>query len=104
MAIKGFKDFERQLTRLQRKVKSLDGTHSVPVADLLKPDFVSANSNFPTFDAMMLTSPIKITCVEDFEREEWNAFIVANTRFSSWTEMVGQAGEQWLSQQLFKDV
>lgn len=104
MSIKGFKELERHLTRLQRRAKSLEGTRNVRVEDLFQLDFVTANSNFATFDEMLAASPIKISSVEDFECEEWNAFIVANTRFSSWEEMIGQAGEQWISRQLFKGV
>ncbi len=103
MKIKGLDQVTRKLKDLQRRAQNLDGTHSVPVSELLAPSFMQRYTNFATFDAMLAASGFKAETKDEFEAipdDKWDAFIVSATRFSDWQSMLTKAGEEWAKKQL----
>jgi hypothetical protein len=93
------------LHKLQRRAKELDGTHQVPVAELLTGEFMRRHTKFGSLDAMIEASPFTVESAEDFRAipdAEWDAFVRQQTRFSSWREMLSSAGAEWMKKQLFK--
>lgn len=100
--IKGLDNFQNELKKLQNNLEKLEGTQSVPLDDILSPDFMSRFTNFSSFNELIEKSGYTVEVQEDFERipdNEWDEFISANTQFSSWQDMLDLAGYEY-SQQL----
>ncbi len=99
----GFDDLAKHLDDLAQRAQDLDGQHSVPVAELMPPEFVSKCSSFGTIDALFEASPFKIESAEDFAAipdDDWDAFIAQSTSFKSWEEMQEAAATEWTTKQL----
>ncbi len=54
------------LHKIQRRLKEVDGTHQVPVSQILSPEFVRKHTPFSSFDAMLTASPFSVNSAEDF--------------------------------------
>lgn len=96
------KDFSG-LEKLQENLKAMEGTQSVRLAEVVSPQFVSANTKYPDFDALL--TEVGITTAEEFEaypEADFDAFIAANTRFSTWREMQEEAVAAYAKAQLLK--
>ena len=101
--IEGLDKLQRKLKDLGRKAQELDGEHEVSLAEFLSPDFMVHNTDFGNAQEMLDESGFEIESQEDFEKipdPEWDAFITARTRFSSWEEMLTAATGEWTSEQL----
>lgn len=101
--MKGFDELERKLNDLADRAKRLDGTHNVPISELLTPGFLAGCSRFASADQMFQASGFKIESADDFKAipdAEWDMFIKNNTSFGSWQEMLQAAGAEWTRKQL----
>ncbi len=60
--------------------------------ELLNPDFMEKNTDFPSFEAMIQSGSFKVENEIEFEditnTIKWNKHIVKNTSFKSWKEML----------------
>ena len=93
------------LRKLQRRAEEVDGTHQVPLSELLTPTFMRGHSPFDSFEAMLRASPFSVESAEDFKAipdADWDVFVRQNTRFSSWHEMLSVAGAEWMKERLFR--
>ena len=100
--IKGLGDFEQELKNLDKKFKKIGGTHSVPMEELLSPDFMVRFTNFSSFDELIEKSGYVIETQEDFDKipdNEWDSFIITQTQFSSWQNMLELAGSEFVQKQ-----
>jgi len=64
---------------------------------------MSRNTQHATFSAFLEASGFMVESQADFEAipdEEWDQFVRANSRFSSWEEMLQEAGQEWLKGKL----
>lgn len=60
LKVTGLDDFQRKLDDLARRAKSLSGAQSVPVPELLTPDFLHRCSRFHSANEMFEASGFKI--------------------------------------------
>lgn len=91
------------LKKLQENLEALEGTHQVPLSDILTPEFVSSHSQFPDFDTLL--TAVGVTNKEEFAAlpdEEFDTFIAANTDFEGWLDMQKQGGAAYAKAQLLK--
>lgn len=91
------------LKKLQKNLEDMEGTHTVPITDVLTPEFVSSHSRFPDFETLLAEAGI--TTKEEFEAypdADFDAFIAANTNFESWLDMQRQGGAAYTKRLLFK--
>lgn len=91
------------LERLQKNLKRINGSHDIPISELLTPQFMRGHTRFGSFEEMLSASPWKVETTEDFgaiPNAEWDAFIRRETRFSSWTEMQKLAANEWVKNEL----
>ena len=88
------------LEDLERKLKDLDGTHSVPLEELMPDDFIRRHTDFATLGEMLDASGLTLESQEDFESGEWDAFVAERTRFESWEEMQQKAAGEWVGRKL----
>ena len=60
LKVTGLTEFQRKLEDMARQAESLSGNHSVPIPDLLTPDFLSRCSRFHSAQEMFDASGFKI--------------------------------------------
>jgi len=103
MKITGLDKAINSLKDLQNRAERLDGTHSVPVNELLTPQFMQQNTKFASFDDMLAASGFKAETQAEFEAipdKEWNAFIARETEFADWQSILSEAGAEWVKKEL----
>src|SRR6059058_4311793 len=96
--VTGLEKFRQRLEELTNKVESIRGQQSIPLNELLTPDFLAACSTFSSAQEMFERSGFKVESKEDFEAipdEPWDEFIQNNTSYFSWQEMLQAAGAAW---------
>lgn len=99
----GFKDLEKQLTKMSKAAEELNGENEIPFNDLFTANFISTNTDFPTMEAFEKASGLDFSNQETFEAIDENAldtFVSENSKFDSWEDMLGNASESWLSKKL----
>ena len=103
MKITGLDELTKQLDRMAKGAKELDGTHTVPMTELLSPGFVSSHTKFANAEEMFEASGFKIESQDDFAAipdAEWDEFIRSISSFSDWQSMLGEAGTAWAAKKL----
>lgn len=99
----GFDKLQRQLRDLERRAKNLHGENAVPFDELFNPSFMSRNTQHSTISAFLEASGFKVESQADFEAipaDEFDQFVRTNSRFSSWEEMLQEAGQEWIKGKL----
>lgn len=97
------KGLDNKLSELVSNAKNLEKTTSVQIQDILTPEFISQNSNFNDLSELLESSGFKIDSQSDFEnipQNELDTFIDKETTFSSWEDMLSDAGVSWTRKQL----
>jgi hypothetical protein len=105
MSIKvtGLDEFQKKLNDLKNKVESISGERSIPLNELLTPDFLAACSTFSSAEELFERSGFKVESQEDFAAipdEPWDEFIRVNTSYFNWQEMLQAAGAAWTKAKL----
>jgi hypothetical protein len=101
--ITGLEEFHKKLDDLKNKVESISGQQSIPLNELLTPDFLATCSTFSSAEEMFERSGFKVESQEDFAAipdEPWDDFIRSNTSFFNWREMLQAAGAAWAKAKL----
>jgi hypothetical protein len=101
--MKGLDELAKNLDDLAERAKRLDGSHSIPIPELLTPSFLADCSQFESPDEMFRASGFKFESVDDFKAipdSEWDAFIKKHTSFEGWQEMLDAAAATWTKKQL----
>ena len=96
--IEGLDGVLKKLSDLQKRAEELDGTHEIPPAELLNPEFLSSCSRFISFDDLLEASGFKVKSMEDFKAipyDKWDEFIRENTSYESLKEMLQSASTEW---------
>ena len=97
----GFDDLQKFFKNLEKKAKDASGEASF--SELFNPDFMTAFTNFKSIDEFFEKSPFDINTQEDFENlneSELDNYVKENTRFSSWEEMMNEAGKRYIAKKL----
>ncbi len=101
--VKGLKEFEKELKKLQKNVEKLGGEHQVPLSDLFTLSFMQKFTEFESFDDFLSAGNFKVDSQEDFEAipdEDMDRHVSETTSFDSWQEMLDTAGEKYLTKKL----
>ena len=101
--ISGLKELEAQLKSFGDRARKLDGTHNMPISELLSPGFLQRCSRFNSVEDLFAASGFSIKNTDDFKAipyEEWDAFIRNNTNHGSWKEMLASATAEWTKERL----
>jgi hypothetical protein len=93
------------LKKLQEKMKDLgdEGKQSVPLPELMSPEFMSRCSKFGSIQELFDSSGFKIDSAADFAAipdEQWDNYIRTNTAYPSWMEMQKAAVADWTKRKL----
>ncbi len=93
MTVKGLKNLEKQLKKLENNVKNLPSGNNVELDKLFTNKFMSKNTNFKSFEEF--TDHFKITQerFDKMENSELDVIIKEHTKFESWQHFIDSAVE-----------
>jgi hypothetical protein len=101
MKITGFDKLQKQLKQMEKAAKELDGTHEVPFSELFTDSFLRKYTNFLSFEEFENQEIFtKYQTIEEIPDEEMDQFVVANSNFSDWEDMLGTAGTEYAARKL----
>ena len=101
--ISGLDDLQKELKKMEKAAKELDGENQVAFNDLFTRSFMSKYTNFSTFDEFLNAGNFIVNSQEDFEAipdDDMDCHVQGTTKFSSWEEMLGSATEKYVAKQL----
>ena len=90
------------LKKLQENMKALQGSHEVPLSEVITAQFISSHSRFSDFDSLL--AEIGVTTKEEFTAlpdEDFDLFIAQNTDFENWLDMQKKAMTEYTRTKLF---
>ena len=99
----GLREVEKGLTRLTKKAEELSKLREVNMSEVLTSEFLRANTTVGTFDELLEKSGFKVETQADFiaiPEEEFDQYIRSISSFDSWSDMIGQAHEEYIAAQL----
>lgn len=101
--IQGLDQFQKELKRMEKAAKDLENTHSVSFNELFTSSFMRKYTNFTDFDVFLEAGNFIVNSQEDFEAipdSELDSHVSKTTKFSSWEDMLGKAGEEYTFKKL----
>ena len=100
LKIDGLDDTLKDLKRMEKNSKQLNGKTAVNLNEVVNDRFIQKNTRFRSLDEMVEKSGYEL---EDFgEVEEIDRFISQNSNFSSWEELQSKAAGEWDMKQILK--
>lgn len=99
----GLDDLEKELTEMAQRAEELDGTHEVPLNELLPRTFMQKHSRFSSFDQFLDESPFTVETSEDFDaipNAEMDTYVSSVTDFDSWEDMLDEATQEYVSRKM----
>jgi hypothetical protein len=103
--IKGFDEFSKELKRLSKNAKRLDGENNVSFTELFTREFMVKYTDFSSFEELLEAGNFIVNSQEDFEAipdDVFDEHIKSVTKFSSWREMLEKASAEWVEKKLFE--
>jgi hypothetical protein len=101
--IKGLGELQEKFSDLSNRLEDLNGTHNIPINDLLTPVFLSGCSAFESADQLFAMSGYELNSQDDFNaipEEDWVRYINKNTSFTGWQEMLQAAAAMWVKNRM----
>jgi len=81
-------------------------SEEVPIREVFDEDFMTSNTNFDTFDEMVVASPSEATSADDLDRvgsNEWDDFVAETTIFEDEEDFVFAGRDHWVAKSLGLD-
>ena len=99
----GLDDLQKELSEMARRAEELDGTHEVPLDELMSRSFMQKHSRFSSFDQFLDASPFTVETSEDFDAipdAEMDDYVSSVTDFDSWEDMLDEATQEYISRKM----
>lgn len=98
LEIQGLKELEDRLRKMSEAAAELDGTHDVPLTELMPDAFMRQYTDFQSLQEMVDAGNVQSE--DDLGTEAWNQLVKERTGFADWQEMLGKAGGEWAARKL----
>lgn len=99
----GIDDLERELRNLQHNAQRMSGSQQVSFDKLFTRSFMLKYTRYSSIDALLEAGGFHAKTDEEFgaiPQKELDAHIKKTTKFRSWEEMLGEATDQYVLNQL----
>lgn len=103
LKIEGLDEFEKSLDALAARADELSKTTSVPLAELLTPEFLAANTTVASLEQFFESGGLRVDSSEDLEAvpaAEMDTHVRSVSAFQSWGDMLQAAGNEWAARKL----
>ena len=107
MKIKGLDKLQKKIKKLEKNIKKMDGYNSIPFNELFSYEFMSENTNFDSIADFFRGSGIEANTQKEFQELDERILddaVVRFTKYSSWDEMIHEAGVIYVHKQLLEGV
>lgn len=91
---------DRMLKRMEDNVKRVSGSHQVPLSEMMTPEFMRKHSSFGSTDEFFAAVGIEDTVFVDMPAEQQDEFTRQHTTFSTWQELINDAGARYIEKQI----
>lgn len=101
--LKGFDKLKKELKKMKKAAEDLSNTKQISFDDLFNSNFISAHTNFTSFNELLAAGGFTVNSQEDFEaipEDEFDKHIRATTKFKSWQQMLDTATEKYVTKKL----
>lgn len=99
----GLDDLQQDLEQMQQAIEDLGEEREVSFEELFTEEFMEENTDFSSIDDLLEAGGFHADTNEEFEaipEDELDAHVAKTTRFETWEEMLSEATEQYISEQL----
>lgn len=100
--VEGLEQFKRKVNHILANVQKLDGENEVPLVEVFSAEFMRQHTRVGTFEQLKEAGGFGGMDLAAIPDEAWEATVRAHTSFSSWSEMLEQAGAAWTLKQSLK--
>ena len=90
-------DIKFDFKELEKKLENLSG--NVPLDELLNSSFMRKYTQFQNAQEFVDSRSFDFSNIESIDSNDLDKFVSANTKFSSWQEMLNHAGAEWIQNQ-----
>lgn len=90
-------DIKFDFKELEKKLENLSG--NVPLDELLNSSFMRKYTQFQNAQEFVDSSSFDFSNIESIDSNDLDKFVSAHSKFSSWQEMLNQAGVEWIQNQ-----
>lgn len=106
--VKGLDETIENLRNLQNKLEEMEGEHEIPIEELMTEDFMKKHTKYENFHEFVIDSKLipenttKITkeIFENIPDEDFDNYVINNTDFHSWEEMIQASVKEYTLQKL----
>ncbi|EKS4345153.1 hypothetical protein QB607_003157 [Clostridium botulinum] len=102
--ITGLDDLIKDFEHMENQGEKLNGEDDIPFDALFNKHFMIKYTSFDNFDLFLKEGGFEAETSEDFEdipEEKLDVYIEKKTKFKSWSEMLEQAGEEYIKKKMF---
>ncbi|MCI7638242.1 MAG: hypothetical protein MSS60_00250 [Clostridiales bacterium] len=99
----GLDDLKRELSRIQKNARELDGKREIPFDQLFSRAFMRKYTRFASIDELLEAGGFHAHTNDEFEsipENELDTHIAKCTKFKSWEAMLQEATEQYVLSKL----
>jgi hypothetical protein len=103
LKIQGLEKFQKDLKNLANKARDLDGSHEIPMQDLLNRTFLQKYTRVSSFTELVEKSGFDVKSEADLKAvpdDAWDSYIRSISSFPNWDAMLSKAGELWVTKKL----
>ena len=107
--IRGLKEAERKLKRLEKNVRELGG--EIPIEELLSRRFMTKHSRYGSFEELVRAGgfvesnePLTADTFRAIPDDDWDKWILRATAFANWEEMQKAAADDYISRKVFEGI
>ena len=100
MKIHGFDDLMNTFDNLLRNAESISGENEIPLEELLSTSFIHNYTAFTSIGEFEDSSGLDFSNLEEIDSNLLDQFVSEHTKFSSWDDMLSEAGKQWAAKKL----
>lgn len=103
MKIKGLDKMRKQFKQLEKGLKELSATKSIPFDELFTENFMQKYTDYRSFDEFLKAGGYEVNSQEDFEKiddAEFDSHVAKNSKFDTWEQMLGKATDQYVANKL----
>ncbi len=101
---------DRPLRKLRENLRKLEGDKTVPLTDLLTPEFMAAYTSFPDLDSFLEASGLfprdadseTFSSVLEEKRTELDAWTAKESSCNSWDDLLATGGREYIQRELFQ--
>ena len=101
--VSGLDKLQRDLNRMQQNAKRMNDKQKISFDKLFTRSFMLEYTRYSSIDALLEAGGFHARTNEEFDaipEKELDAHIRKTTKFKSWEEMLGEATEQYVCNQL----